>query len=141
MNSKQVNNTKGLSRSNQNLTVGIFVVILLIWGPIEPYGMIFRIIYLVVLPVLLWLILRYFGSKWNAGTLENDRLTRGIAGALAGAFFVGACIYLTADFHTSCTEGGDCMTDVGPNYLSVLVLVGLGIVSAWYAISEHKQES
>ena len=145
------NEKPGLSRSNRGLITTIVFIILLLWGPIEPYGQVVRTIYLVAIPVLLWLVLGYFGSKWKAGELENDRLSRGIAGIIAGVFFVGAYLTATAAYHSECTkevrttDGGECVGDYvpvkGPDKFDVLVLVGLGIASAWYAITEHKQES
>ena len=64
-------NEMGLSQTNRVFIVSLAVVILLIFGPIEPYGFIFRLAYLIILPTLLWLALRYWGFSWNIDSLTN----------------------------------------------------------------------
>src|SRR5437016_2975041 len=92
----------GLSSENRKLLVISFFIVLLLWGPIEPYGIVFRTIYLVILPTILWFCLGYFGGKWQADKVANDRLSRGVAGIIAGVFFVGAYLSFTATYHTEC---------------------------------------
>ncbi len=138
----------GLNSNNRNLLVGLLFVVLLIWGPIEPYGMVVRIAYLIALPALLWLGLGYFGSKWKGDELANDRLARGIAGIIAGAFFIGAYLSFTAPYHTECTQSvqtrdgtecvGDYVTAKGRDVSGAFIQVVFGALATWYAISKHE---
>lgn len=137
----------GLSSNNRNLIVAIFFVVLLLWGPITPYGLIVRIAYLVVLPIILWFILGYVGNQWKADKSTNNRLTRGIAGIIAGVMFVGAYLSFTAHYHTECTQSvqtrdgsecvGDYVTAPGRDISGAIISVALGAVATWYAISKH----
>ncbi|MDP2637539.1 MAG: hypothetical protein Q8P26_00565 [Candidatus Levybacteria bacterium] len=142
----------GLSSGNRKLLVGILFIVLLLWGPINPYGIIFRIAYLILLPTLLWLSLRHFGRKWDGGKSANDRLTRGILGIIAGVLFVGAYLSFTATYHSECTQsaragdgGYECVGDYisvpGPNKVGGVMSVAFGIIAAWYAISKRDDNS
>lgn len=140
--------TNGLNSNNRNLLVGLLFVVLLICGPIEPYGMVVRITYLIALPTLLWFGLGYFGSKWEGDELANDRLARGIAGIIAGTLLVGAYLSFTSPYHTECTktvqtrDGTECVGDYvtvkGRDLRGTFVLVGLGALATWYAISKDE---
>lgn len=140
----------GLNSNNRNLLVGLLFVVLLIWAPVEPYGMVVRVAYLIALPALLWLGLRYFGSKWDGDEMANNRLARGIAGIIAGAFFVGAYLSFTAPYHTECTQSvrtndgsecvGDYVTVKGRDLSGAFISLGLGALATWYAISKHDDD-
>ncbi|OGE31538.1 hypothetical protein A3C59_05335 [Candidatus Daviesbacteria bacterium RIFCSPHIGHO2_02_FULL_36_13] len=137
----------GLSSNNRSLLVALFTIVLLIWGPIDPYGMVVRIIYLVALPTVLWFSLGYFGKNWKADNQSNNRLARGIAGIIAGALFVGAYLSFAASYHTECTQsvrtrdGSECVGDYvsvpGRDISGTFIYVTLGAVATWYAISKH----
>ena len=76
---------KGLSNENIHLITGIVFAALLIFGPIQQYGLAVRTAYLVSIPLLVWAGLNYFGRQWKGGDKQaNDRLGRAIAGMLAG---------------------------------------------------------
>jgi hypothetical protein len=137
----------GLSSSNRNLIVTIFFIVLLLWGPINPYGLIIRIAYLIILPILLWFCLGYFGNKWEADEAINDRLNRAIVAMIAGALFVGAYLSFTSNYHTECTQStrttdgtecvGDYRTVKGPDKAGVLIFVAFASIATWYAVSKR----
>jgi len=139
---------RSLSSNNRNFLVMLLFIILLIWGPIEPYGMVVRIGYLIALPTLLWFILGYIGSKWDGDDQSNNRLARGIAGIIAGGLFVGAYLSFTAPYHAECTQsvqtwdGSECVGEYvsvkGRDLSGTFILVGLGAMATWYAISKHE---
>lgn len=139
---------KGLDGSNKKLIVAIFVIVLLIWGPIEPYGLIVRTAYLLILPSALILILNYFGARWGGGKEENDRLNRAIIGIIAGAFFIGAYLSCTSAHHFKCTQevrtkdGLECVGDYvpvkGPDISGAVILAALGSFAFWSAAFRRK---
>lgn len=143
-------NKTGLNSSNRKLLVALLFAILLIWGPIEPYGMIARIAYLVILPTLLWFGLGYFTKGLDIDKSTNDRLTRAIAGILAGAFFVGAYLSFTAPYHTVCTQevqtrdGAECVGDYvgvkGGDKVGAFMSILFGGFASWYAIAKHEEK-
>lgn len=77
------NKETGLSSANINLLVGLLFIVLLLIGPMDPFGIIGRIAYLILLPFSLWFILSYFGKKWTYDAGTNERFTRFIAGTIA----------------------------------------------------------
>lgn len=144
------NKESGLSSTNRNLLALLVFVVLLLWGPIALYGMVIRTVYLIVLPALLWFGLRYFGSKWEADELANERLTRGIAGILAGALFVGAYLSFNAAYHSECTQTvrsrdeyecvGDYVRVPGGDRSGAFILAMFGILATWYAVAKHTED-
>ena len=92
----------GLSDENQRLIVALAFLILLVFGPLEPYGQIIRLAYVIFIPALLWLALRRWGPNWKMDHLSNERLYTAIFAAIAGAFLVSAYLSLTASYHTEC---------------------------------------
>ena len=142
---------EGLSSNNRNLLTIISLVILLLWGPVAPYGLVVRIIYLAVLPTSVWFILGYLGGKWKADESANNRLARGVAGIIAGALFIGAYLAFTAHYHTQCTQSvqtrdgsecvGDYVTVPGRDLTGTFIFTALGIIAAWYSISNHDDTS
>ncbi len=50
-------NRFGLSSANRSFIVTIFIVGLLLFGPVQPYGIAIRIAYLIALPTALWFAL------------------------------------------------------------------------------------
>lgn len=53
----------GLSEKNRNYIVTIVFVALLVFGPVQPYGLVIRSLYLAAVPTALWLALRYGGKR------------------------------------------------------------------------------
>lgn len=141
----------GLSSGNRNLLVAIFFIALLLYGPIDPYGIIIRIAYLIILPTLLWFSLRCFGNMWKTDKSSNSLLTRGVIAMLAGAFFVSAYLSFTRSYHSECTQsvqtrdGNECVGDYvsvpGSDKVGGVMLVAFGIAAAWYAISKQSNDS
>ncbi len=133
-----------LSDENINLINGLVFFALLIFGPIEPYGLAVRILYLIGIPILVWLVLKYIGGYWRADKLENDRLTRFIAAVLAVALFIGAINAFREKSHASCTQytksnyGQECVGDYvpasGPDLAQGFLLAGAGIMATWYSV-------
>jgi hypothetical protein len=81
-------NKVGLSNSNRCFIVGIVFATLLIFGPIEPYGLFIRIAYLVAIPMLAWIVFGCLGKRWNLNNLSNDRLNRALLAFIAGTILI-----------------------------------------------------
>lgn len=139
----------GLSERNQNFIVLLFVVALLIFGPIEPYGLTIRIAYLIILPVVLWLTLRHWASNWKIDTSSNDRINRALAGGIAGILLLGAITSYTAIYHAECDQYsggrepecvGDYITVKGGDKAGALIQLVFAGVAFWYAVSKKPEE-
>lgn len=134
----------GLSDGNRNLIVILVVILLLIFGPIEPYGMVFRSVYLIIIPALIWLVLRYWGKKWGMDELTNDHLNRAIFALVAGMLLAGAYFSLTIKTHLECeqyTRDGECVGDYvkvkGPDKSRVIISIIFASTAFWLAISKR----
>ncbi len=139
----------GLSVENRRLIVTVFTIALFLWSPVREAGMAFYI-YLFMLPILLWLILRYFGSRWALGREGNNRLYRAIWGIVAGWMFFQAYLYATASYHAECDQWagngenrecvGDYITASGPDVSGAMITTIFGALAGWYAIARHKED-
>ncbi len=144
---------KAAQAGNRSFLVGLVFFILLIWGPIDrawPLPMLIRIAYLVAVPVVASFVLALIWRRWNPDTATENRLTCVIAGAIAGALFVGAAIALQADHHFECDQevrtrdGTECVGDYvlvpGPDRGGALLMVGIGAFAAWFGIKHDDAE-
>ena len=136
----------GLSKKNRNYIVGIVFGALLVFGPVQPYGMFFRVAYLFAIPAVLWLALRYVGGKLDMDPFDNDRLNRGITAAIAGMLVVAAYQSATATYHGECTQTvrdghggyecvGDIVTTTGPDWGAALMCIVFAGLAFWVATS------
>lgn len=137
-----------LSDSNRNLIVTLVLALLLIFGPIEPYGIIFRSAYLIIIPTILWLILRYWGEKWSMNYWSNDYLNRSIFVVIASILLIGAYLSFTDKNHLECEqyvgrgEGGGCVDYImvkGPSKGGAIMSTIFAGVSFWWAFSKRKK--
>lgn len=122
----------GLSFRNRSYIVTLVFIVLLLFGPVEPYGLTVRSLYLIIIPGALWFAIRAMGVHFHLNAHDNDRITRSLTGAVAGALFANAISNATTTYHSKCTEYivtrdgrecvGDYVTTAGPDW-------GLAIVS------------
>ncbi|MGK2849021.1 MAG: hypothetical protein ACSLEX_03060 [Minisyncoccota bacterium] len=139
----------GLSEGNQNFIVILVLVFLLVFGPIEPFGLAIRFAYLIIIPILALLVLRHLGQKCNMDKLSNDRLNRALLSGIAGALLVGAYLSYTASSHTECDqyvqtrEGEECVGDYitvkGPDKGSALIQILFAGIAIWYAVAKRPE--
>jgi hypothetical protein len=139
---------EGISVGNKIFLTGTFFFLLLMLGPIGPYGIIGRSTYLILVPLIFWFTLSYFGRDWSGGKKRNDRLHRAILGCFAGALFVLCYLAFTAKTHSECTDevrtrdGWECLGDSvvvpGRDMEQSVILLLFGAVSLKFAVSENK---
>ena len=89
------------------LLVAIYVVAAIYWGPNPnflglPY--VVRVLYLIVLPSVVWLALIPVWRKWRPDKGTERKLFSATALALGAALFFGAGITSQAASHLECTE-------------------------------------
>ena len=64
----------GLNRRNIKLLTGLVFVILLLFGPVDPCGIVIRLAYLIFIPVLIFYFLKHFGGNIKLDKIQNDYL-------------------------------------------------------------------
>jgi len=136
----------GLSNENRNFIVTIVVIALLLFGPVEPYGIFIRFAYLIIIPVVTWFCLRHFGSRWKISEFSNNRLMRIITICIACVLLVGAYGSLTSKYHSECDEyansidGRECVGDYiivkGPDKVGALFQIIIAGIAIYYAVSK-----
>ena len=98
-----------------NFLSGLTALVIVVFGPNVP---VWRFpVYLLVLPVLVWLALRWIWRSWRPSPSMEGGVRRAIAGAIAAAAVVGAGLALNAKEHYECTQeirsadGTECVGD------------------------------
>jgi hypothetical protein len=136
--------SSGFSNSNRNYIVGLVFFALLMLGPVQPYGMMVRTIYLIAIPVAVWFALRLIGKHLDIDTQNNDYINRAITASLAGMLVLAAYQAATAERHVGCTRSapdGDCIgefiTKSGPDKGTAFMLVLFAGVAFWGAITRR----
>ena len=113
----------------RNYVVGVLVVILLIWGPLDhswPAWFAIRTGYLIAIPLLTWFLLGSIWKVWQPDGATEERLERAFGGATGGALVVLAILAAMAHTHIGNTEWvrtrdglepvGDDIVLPGPNW-------------------------
>lgn len=137
----------GLSDSNINFVVILVFGLLLLFGPIEPFGLTVRFAYLILIPVMLLLALRHWGKHLEMDKSANDRLRRALLASIAGSLLVGAYLTYTASSHLECDQyvrnrdGKECVgnyvTADGSDRGQVAILILIAGMFGWYAIAKE----
>jgi len=140
----------GLSKENINFIVILITVLLLLFGPIQPYGMIIRITYLIIIPIIIWYSLKYFGSSWNMDKISNDRLNRTLAAIVAGMLLVSAYSSYTTKYHTECDQyiqtrdGRECVGDYvtvkGADKSGMIMKLIFAGFAIWFSVAKKPEE-
>ncbi|QQR50563.1 hypothetical protein IPF86_01430 [Candidatus Nomurabacteria bacterium] len=139
----------GLSSGNRSFIVGMVFVALFLFGPVEPYGFLVRIAYLIIFPSLVWLILYFWGRKWGMDKLSNDRLWRALIAIVAGVLLVQAYFSFNAKYHSECAQriqtrdGSECVGDYvtvkGPNIEGGFLEIIFAGFAIWLAVSKRSE--
>lgn len=140
--------------TSQKYLVGIVFIALLICGPIDhswPAWLVIRISYLIVIPVIVWFLLKFIWRIWQPNTEAEDRLIRALASATSGVLFLLAIHELMSNTHIGNTmwiqthEGQEAVgEDIilrGPDWGAVIILFILSIILFWYSTSKREEKN
>lgn len=97
--------------------VAVLAVVLLIWGPIDrswPVWLLIRSGYLVGIPLGTWFILALIWRYWKPDSTTEDRLTRALFAATAGALLMGAVFLSKRESHVGNTEWVETRDEIIP---------------------------
>lgn len=137
--------------SSRKYLVGVVVVALLIWGPIDhswPAWPVIRIGYLIAIPLATWFLLGWIWKVWKPHAEAENRLQRSLAGATAGVLLILAFLKAIAATHVGNTmwvntrDGmeavGEDVVLPGPDWGAVLILIAASGFSLWLSISKSE---
>lgn len=137
----------GFSSKNRTYVVTLVFAVLLVFGPVQPYGMVVRAVSLIAAPAAVWLILRYVGSRWDLDVIANDHISRAITASIAGMFAAASYQAFTAKYHHECTrsipDGSDCIgewiTVGGPDQAQGLIWLFAAVIFFWSSVMRQRE--
>ncbi len=126
---------------------GTIFWILLIWGPIEhskPFGLAIRTGYLILIPLIIWLLLNWIWNRWQPNIKSEIILERILSGIICIALFVFAYFEAILNTHIGNTQQiqtRDGMEDVGEyvklqgaDWGNVFLLIIVALLVFWYGV-------
>jgi len=139
--------------ASQTHILTVVTIILLIWGPIDhssPFGLVIRIGYLIIIPLVTWFLLGLIWRAWNPNGETEERLKRILNGITSGAFIVMAILSAYSDSHLGNThvvrsldgyeDVGDYILLPGPDWWMVIVYTVLAGIFFWSSIRGPKNK-
>lgn len=131
----------------RNYLVATIFIILLICGPIDhswPGWLAIRISYLILIPILFWLLLSWIWNSWQPSKKIETTLERILFGLICVALFTLAILEATSKTHIGNTlwvrtrEGmelvGDEIVLEGPDYGTVIILITIALFVLWFGV-------
>ena len=116
------------------------ILLLTVWEPPSVGavpGWVLRIGLILGPTGMAWLILRYVWAEWKPDKAANDRVSRGVAGAVGGALFVLSGRAALAKSHV---VGEDFVSVPGPDLFMVFMLALFGVVALWVSIKKPDED-
>lgn len=139
--------------SSRKYLVGVLVVVLLIWGPINhswPAWLLIRTGYLIATPLAAWFLLGWIWRVWQPDAASENRIERALGAATGGVFLVIAVLDATADTHVDHTmwvrtrDGmeavGDDIVIRGPDWGNVIMLIAAAGFAFWFSIAKRESK-
>jgi len=140
--------------SSRKYIVGVVVVALLIWGPIDhswPAWLAIRTGYLIAIPLATWFLLGWIWRVWQPDAAAENRLERALAGATGGVLMALGIIRAMADTHVGNTmwvrtrdgmeAAGDDIILPGPDWIVVIMLIAAAIARTTPLPNHHTDRS
>jgi len=131
----------------KNYITGTIFVILLIWGPINhslPAWLLIRTSYLILAPLIVWLLLGWIWNHWQLTDKLEATLKRILSGTISVGIFILAILEATSTTHIGNTQTirtrdgyedvGDYIELPGPDYGNVFVFVIIAILVLWFGV-------
>jgi hypothetical protein len=126
---------------------GTIFWILLIWGPIDhskPFGLGIRAGYLILVPLIIWLLLNWIWNHWQPNIKSEIILERILSGIICIALFVFAYFEAISNTHIENTQQiqtrdgiedvGEYVTLQGANSGNVFLLIIIALLVLWFGV-------
>lgn len=133
---------------------GIIYLVLLIWGPIDhdiEYGIVIRICYLIIIPFLFWLIIRWIWNYFDLNRNVDIILNKILSVLIAFTLVVFAVLETFSNYHIENTQViqtrfvkedvGDFIKLPGTDWGNVLFLILGSAFFIWLAFSKNVSKS
>ncbi len=133
---------------------GTIFIVLFIWGPINhswPSWFLVRSGYLILVPLTVWLLLRWLWHHWEPNKKTENTLERILSGIICITLFVFAFLAAISKDHfgnTQVIRTRDGMEDVGdyivlpgPDWGNVFLLVIFALLVLWFGVIKNEANS
>lgn len=131
---------------------GTIFWILLIWGPIDhskQFGLAIRIGYLILIPLIIWLLLNWIWNRWQPNINSEIILERILSGIIGISLFVFAYFEAISTTHIGNTQQiqtrdgmedvGEYVTIQGANWGNVFLLIGAALLVFWFGVLKKEK--
>lgn len=138
---------------SRKFIIGVLVVALLIWGPIDhswPAWLLIRTSYLIVIPLAAWFLLGWIWRVWQPDAAAENRMERALGAATGGVLLVMAILEAMADTHIGNTmwvrtrDGmeavGDDIVLTGPDWVNTIMLIAAAGFAFWFSIAKRESK-
>lgn len=138
----------------RNYLAGTIFVILLILGPIDhswPVWLAIRIGYLILIPLLVWLLLGWLWNFWQPSDKVEITLSRILSGLICIALFTLAILEATSKTHIGNTQWirtrdgmeavGEDIVLSGPDYGTVFIIIVIALLVLWFGVLKKGAKS
>ncbi len=112
--------------STRTYVLGIVITALLLFGPIPSFPI--RIAYVVLIPVAVWLALKFVWWRWRPSADAEARMNRALSGLVSGILLALAFDAAKEPFHVL---GETEFVEPGPNRATVAALVAAACFFFW----------
>lgn len=140
--------------SFKDYLAGTVFVILLLWGPIDhswSYWLEIRIAYLIIIPLLIWVVLSWLINYLEPSNKVEDNLKRILSGLICITLFIFAIFEAISKTHIGNTQyvtssygmeavGENIVVD-GANWGSVFMLIIIALLVLWLGVIKKGVES
>lgn len=126
---------------------GIIFWVLLIWGPVDhsrPFGLAIRAGYLIIIPIIVWLVLSWAWNRWQPNIKSEIILERILSGLICIALFIFAFFEAISNTHLGNTQQiqtrdgmedvGEYVTLQGANWGNVFLFVIAALFVLWFGV-------
>lgn len=131
----------------RNYLAGTIFAILLIWGPIDhswPAWLAIRIGYLIIVPLVIWLLLGWVWNLWDPNNKLEITLERMLSGIICIVLLVLATLEAISKIHIGNDQWirtrdgmeavGEDIVLQGPDWRAVIVLVIIALLVLWFGV-------
>ena len=131
----------------RNYLAGTVFVILFIWGPIDhswPAWFAIRFGYLILIPLLIWLVLGWTWNYWQPIDKVEMILEQILSGVICIALFTLAILEATSTTHIGNSQWirtrdgmeavGDEIVLPGPDSWTVFIIVVIALLVLWFGV-------
>lgn len=138
----------------RNYLAWTIFILLLIWGPINhswTAWLLIRASYLILLPLLVWLLLKWIWDKWQPSRKIETALERILSCSIVVLLIILALIEANSKTHTENDQWiqtrdgmeavGNEILVPGPDWFNVFMLVSIAVLFLWLGVFKRRDKS